>query len=165
MNTKYRLAAAAIAVTAFLAGCAAPMPAPPPQATAPVYQQPGQVYQTPAQNYAQYYGVVESIQYVPATAAPTGIGAGAIIGGVAGAAVGSQIGGGRGNTAATVLGALGGAVVGNQVQQNQRVGTPESYNIAVRMDRGGTQMIVQDNPGDLRVGDRARIENGRVYRY
>jgi hypothetical protein len=26
-------------------------------------------------------------------------------------------------------------------------------------------MIVQDNPGDLRVGDRARIENGRVYRY
>ena len=164
MNTTYRLVAAAVAVTAFLGGCAAPMP---PQATAPVYQQPGQVYQQPqqGQNYAQYYGVVESIQYVPATAAPTGIGAGAVIGGVAGAAVGSQIGGGRGNTAATVLGALGGAVVGNQVQQNSRVGTPESYNIAVRMDRGGTQMVAQDNPGDLRVGDRARIENGRVYRY
>jgi outer membrane lipoprotein SlyB len=158
MNTTCRLVAAAIAVTAFLGGCAAPVPAPPPQATAPIYPQP-------APNYAQYFGVVESIQYVPATAAPTGIGAGAVIGGVAGAAVGSQIGGGRGNTAATVLGALGGAVVGNQVQQNSRVGTPESYNIAVRMDRGGTQMVAQDNPGDLRVGDRARIENGRVYRY
>jgi outer membrane lipoprotein SlyB len=158
MNTNHRMVAAAIAATAFLAGCAVPGSAPPPQATAPVYQQP-------APAYASYFGVVESIQYVPATAAPPGIGAGAVIGGVAGAAVGSQIGGGRGNTAATVLGALGGAVVGNQVQQNNRVGTPESYNIAVRMDRGGTQMIAQDSPGDLRVGDRARIENGRVYRY
>lgn len=40
------------------------------------------------------------------------------IGAVAGGLLGSQVGGGKGNTLATVGGAVAGGVVGNQVQKN-----------------------------------------------
>lgn len=40
---------------------------------------------------------------------------GTVIGGIAGALLGSQIGGGNGRTAATAVGAIGGALIGDQV--------------------------------------------------
>ncbi|MBP7545937.1 MAG: glycine zipper 2TM domain-containing protein, partial [Acidovorax sp.] len=43
-------------------------------------------------------------------------GAGAILGAIAGGAIGNSIGGGSGRAAATALGIVGGALVGNQVE-------------------------------------------------
>lgn len=40
---------------------------------------------------------------------------GTVIGGIAGALLGSQVGGGNGRTAATAVGAIGGALIGDQV--------------------------------------------------
>jgi uncharacterized protein YcfJ len=46
--------------------------------------------------------------------------AGTVIGAVAGGALGSMIGNGRGSTVATVAGAAGGGYVGNKVQKNMQ---------------------------------------------
>jgi outer membrane lipoprotein SlyB len=60
---------------------------------------------------------VTAIEPVTETAKPSG--AGAVIGGVLGAAVGNQIGKGDGRNAATVVGGVGGAVVGHNVQKRR----------------------------------------------
>ena len=92
-------------------------------------------------------------------------GAGAVIGGVVGGLLGNQVGGGNGKTAATVAGVVGGAVVGNQIEKTNKTQARDMYQISVRLDNGAYQTVVQDSASDLRVGNRARIENGRVYRY
>ncbi len=45
---------------------------------------------------------------------------GTIVGGITGALIGSRLGKGKGNRAATAVGAIAGAVIGDQVQQNGR---------------------------------------------
>ena len=157
MKTTHAVAAAAIAATAFLSGCASPDQQ---SINGPATSS----YPASAPSYATYYGVVESIQMTPASAS-SGIGVGAVIGGVAGGLLGNQVGGGNGKTVATVAGVVGGAMIGNQIEQRNRVQTQASYQISVRTDNGSYQSISQDTLADLRVGDRARIENGRVYRY
>ena len=106
------------------------------------------------------YGVVERIDlFRTGQSAPTGLGA--ILGGVAGGVVGHQIGGGSGNTAATIAGALGGAYVGNRIEQaNER----DRYRVTVLLDNGPRLEITELGEGELRVGDRVRVVNGRVYR-
>ena len=113
--------------------------------------------------YSTEYGRVVGIEPLGSPGGTTG--AGAVVGGIVGGVLGHQVGSGRGNDAATVAGAIGGAIVGNQVERNRAGGSPE-YRIAVRLDGGGTRSVVQQDLGDmdLRVGDRVRIENGRVYR-
>lgn len=106
------------------------------------------------------YGVVEHIDlFRDGQPAPTGLGA--ILGGVAGGVIGHQIGSGGGNTAATILGAVGGAFVGNHIQQaNAR----DRYRVTVRLDSGARLEITEVGEGELRVGDRVRVVNNRVYR-
>ncbi len=60
-------------------------------------------------------GTVESVRKVHIQSSEPGI-LGALGGGVAGAALGSTIGGGNGNAAATVLGALAAGAAGNAAQ-------------------------------------------------
>jgi outer membrane lipoprotein SlyB len=105
-------------------------------------------------------GVVERIElFRDGESAPTGLGA--ILGGVAGGVIGHQIGGGVGNVAATILGAVGGAVVGNHIEHaNAR----DRYRITVRLDGGGQLEETEVGEGELRVGDRVRVVNNRVYR-
>ena len=111
------------------------------------------------------YGVIESIEMVPAESgiAGSGIGAGTVIGGVVGGVLGHQVGGGTGKDIATAAGVVGGAVVGHEIdkrnQQQQNV-----YRIQVRLNNGGYQTMTQQSLNDLRVGDRVRIENGNLYR-
>jgi outer membrane lipoprotein SlyB len=105
-------------------------------------------------------GVVDSIQLVQAPGAGSGVGA--VVGGVTGGLLGNQVGGGSGRTAATAAGVIGGAVVGNQIERNAKA--HEVYQIGIRLDSGGYQTVAQETVTDLRVGDRVRIENGRVYR-
>ncbi|MDB5857109.1 MAG: hypothetical protein JWQ76_798 [Ramlibacter sp.] len=105
-------------------------------------------------------GVVERIElFRDGEASPTGLGA--VLGGVAGGVIGHQIGGGVGNVAATILGAVGGAVVGNNIQH---ANSGDRYRITVRLDGGGSLQETEVGKGELRVGDRVRVVNNRVYR-
>jgi outer membrane lipoprotein SlyB len=150
MNAARNSALVLLAGAAVLGGCAYPEPYP--------------VYTTaPAPVVAQRteYGVVESIElYRGGNSSPVNLGT--ILGGIAGGVIGHQIGSGRGNTAATIAGAVGGAVVGNQVEKaNDR----DRYRAIVRLDSGATIALNEFGEGELRVGDRVRVVNNRVYRY
>ena len=91
-----------------------------------------------------------------------GSGAGAVLGGVLGGVLGHQVGNGRGKDLATVAGAVGGAVLGNSVEKNAK--TANSYDVRVRMEDGTFQTVrYQTEPG-LRVGDKVRVEDGRIVR-
>jgi outer membrane lipoprotein SlyB len=108
--------------------------------------------------------VVDSIQVVNTAGGNNGIGAGTVIGALAGGILGNQVGGGTGRAVATAAGAVGGAVVGNQVEQRNRQGGT-AYQIGVRLDNGTYQTFTQESVGDMNIGNRVRVENGRVYRY
>lgn len=148
MNHTKTLVALMIAGSAVLSGCASTNNA------------PRQVSQQ-NQNEAASYGTIESIQIKQAKASS---GAGAVAGGLVGALLGNQVGSGSGRAVATVAGAVGGAVVGNTVENNRSQGK-EEYQISVRMDNGDYRMVDQDSVYDLRVGNRVRLVDGRVYRY
>ena len=77
--------------------------------------------------------------------------------------LGHQIGSGRGNTAATIAGAAGGAYAGHEIQEHRNEkATGDAFDITVRFDDGREDTIRQDRSNDLRVGDRVRIDHGRV---
>ena len=119
----------------------------------------------------QEYGRVTAIEPATtttgATRRPVNV-IGAVVGGLAGAVLGHQIGGGTGRDAATVLGGVAGAAAGSQVGRGQ--GTPATttatgaYLITVQTDAGGARTYEVGATGDLRVGDRVRVENGVIYR-
>jgi outer membrane lipoprotein SlyB len=125
------------------------------------YPEPYPVYEGRPVAQRTEYGVVESMElYRGGSGAPLGLGT--ILGGIAGGVIGHQFGSRHGNTAATIAGAVGGAVVGNQVEQaNAR----DRYRVIVRLDDGGTLALNEVGEGEMRVGDRVRIVNHRVYRY
>jgi len=114
------------------------------------------------------YGVVDAIEITRGGSSGiggsgSGIGAGAVIGGVVGGVLGHQVGGGTGKDVATVAGVVGGAMAGHQIEKSNQ--QQDAYRIRVRLDNGGVQTVTQPSISDLRVGDRVRIENGRVSRY
>jgi outer membrane lipoprotein SlyB len=136
-----------VATAALLGACAYPAPY-------PVYGQPVVAQRTE-------YGVVERIEmYHPGSPAPIGLGA--IVGGVAGGIIGHQFGSGSGNTAATIAGAIAGGAIGHNVE---RANAADRYRIIVRLDSGASIALDQVGEGQLRVGDRVQVVNGRVYRY
>lgn len=110
------------------------------------------------------YGIVHSIELVRQERAGSTIGLGTLAGAVVGGIVGNQIGSGKGNTAATVVGAAGGAYVGHELE-NRNQQQADAYRVTVRMENGSNQTLMQDMSGDIRVGDRVRIENGVARRY
>jgi outer membrane lipoprotein SlyB len=113
------------------------------------------------------YGRVTSIEYVPAgtqTSRNANI-IGAVVGGVAGAALGHTIGGGSGRDVATVLGGVAGAAVGSQVGRNAAgITTTPSYRVSVQSDQGGIYTYEVGAAGELRVGDRVQVENNVIHR-
>jgi outer membrane lipoprotein SlyB len=108
------------------------------------------------------YGYVDSIESTRSGSNSNAV-AGTIIGGVIGGVLGHQIGGGSGNTIATVAGAVGGAVVGHEIGRINADG--DAYRLRIRYDNASYQTVTVAGIGDLRVGDRVRIENGRAYRH
>jgi outer membrane lipoprotein SlyB len=114
------------------------------------------------------YGRITNIEYVPGTTTSSGnnSAAGTIIGGVAGGLLGNTVGGGSGRAAATVLGAVGGAVIGNRIAKNHdgTTYTGPAYRVTVQVDNGAWRTYEVSGTGDLRVGDRVRVENGVIYR-
>lgn len=156
----------ALVLVAGLAGCAQPGYGgygnynSTPQPTG--YQQPGSVYQAPQGSV--FTGRVESIEPIQNTQGSSGI-LGTVIGGAAGGLLGHQIGGGRGQTAATIVGAVGGAVAGNQIEKRTGSSTQTAYRVNVRLDDGRVATVTQSNIGNLRVGDRARVANDMATPY
>ncbi len=106
------------------------------------------------------YGRVVAIDVVRGPGGTSGGGAvaGAIVGGV----LGHQVGSGRGNDAATVAGAIGGAVVGNELER-RRTGD-EHYRVTVELRDGRTATFFQQSLDGIRVGDRVRVADNRLYR-
>ncbi len=115
--------------------------------------------------YSSAYGIVDSINAVQTDSNGSPIGIGTVIGGVVGGVLGNQVGGGTGRTVATAAGAVGGAVVGHEIEKNRNNANANAFRIGVRLDKGGFETITQRDIGDLRVGDRVRVENNHVTRY
>lgn len=156
MKATRTLAAAVLASAALLTGCAS-TPSDP-------YAYNNNGYNSGYNNNVSMgYGTIESIQVVQG-GNRTG-GTGAILGGVIGALAGNQVGSGSGRTAATVAGGVAGAAIGNRVEANRQATGNEVYQVNVRMDNGEYRTVTQDSVYDLRVGNRVRIVDGRVYRY
>ncbi|RDK00931.1 glycine zipper 2TM domain-containing protein [Paraburkholderia lacunae] len=147
----------------------------------PAYSQPAYVqpaYAQPADSaggygnappassgYGLQYGVISAIQPVAtANAMSPGNVMGTVVGAVVGGVVGNQFGGGRGRDVATVVGALGGAVAGNQIAQQYSSPSVSAYRIVVQLNDGSSRSFDVANPGDLRPGDRVRIDGNRLER-
>ena len=110
------------------------------------------------------YGRITNIEYFPGGVARSGVNVpGAILGAVAGAVIGHQVGGGTGRDAATVLGGAAGAAVGSQVGRTTTA-TDAVYRITMQTDTGIVRYYDVPASGDLRVGDRVRVDNGVIYR-
>jgi outer membrane lipoprotein SlyB len=152
-----RTLAALLAVSAILGGCAS---------SSQPYGNDGyrDGYNTSYRDSASAgYGTIESIQVTNGEGRTSG--AGAIVGGLVGALAGNQVGSGGGRTAATVAGGVAGAAIGNNVERNRNTDGQQAYAVNIRLDNGEYRTVVQDNVYDLRVGNRVRIVDGRVYRY
>lgn len=87
---------------------------------------------------------------------------GLVAGGVAGALLGNQVGGGTGRTLATVAGAAGGAYAGREVEK--RVKTHTVWAVTVNFPQGGTAVYeFQSDPG-FRVGETVRRTDNSIAR-
>lgn len=103
-------------------------------------------------------GVVESIRVVERRGSGSGLGA--VAGGLTGMVVGNQFGRGDGRTAMTVLGGVGGAYAGNEIEKNVKRST--SYEVRVRLDKGGVATAYMPSSPPVAVGDKVRMVNGTV---
>ena len=124
--------------------------------------EPGSTYRS-STAYNSGEGRVASIDYIASRERTSG--GGAILGGIVGGVLGHQIGSGRGNDAATVAGAIGGALIGNEAEKRNNQSAGGYYSVTVRTNYGNTEVFNYENVGDLRVGDRVRIEGGRITRF
>lgn len=153
MPTSSRIAviASGAALAAMLSACAGNPTTP---AAAPVSSYPAAYPDT------LEYGRVTNIEFFQGGSATSGINiSGAIVGGAAGALAGNVIGGGR--DAATVLGGAAGAAIGSQVGRTQTPGNP-AYRVTIQTDSGSFRTYDVPAIGDLRVGDRVRVDNGVI---
>ena len=104
-------------------------------------------------------GTVTGSRAVTVNANPGGAGAvvGTIAGGIAGAALGNQVGGGTGKTIATGVGATAGAAAGNRVAGAAL--TQQSIEWFVRTDGGQDISVIQADP-TFATGQRVQIVQG-----
>ncbi len=171
MRSTYRFTSVVVSavMVAGLAACAAPGgPSYPAGAAYPVgtAYPAGTTYPTTtAPAAAVEYGRITNVEVVRTQAPAGNNAAGTIIGGIAGAVIGHQVGRGTGKDLATIAGGVGGAVAGNAIQRNANGGrVSDVYRVSVQVDNGQYRAYDLSNSGDLRAGDRVRIENGQIYR-
>jgi outer membrane lipoprotein SlyB len=163
MKISFRLVSVTASVLALsaLTACVAPQP---------IYETGRYPYQPPqpvARGPYVEYGQVANIEVVRSQTSGAGTsGGGAVAGGLIGGVVGNQIGHGGGRAAATALGLVGGALLGNSIEaNNNRPRAYESYRVSIQTDNGAYRAFDVPTPGDLRIGDRVRIDNGQISRY
>ena len=103
-------------------------------------------------------GVIIAITPIKEEGKGTAIGV--LAGGLAGLAVGNQIGDGNGKTIAKIAGAAGGALLGNKIEKKIRAVT--HYEIKVRYDDGTETTVTQDSEPTLAVGAAVQVVDGTV---
>jgi outer membrane lipoprotein SlyB len=168
MRSSLRITAvvSSIVVLSGLAACAQPMGSLAPMGSYPAQTYPAATYPAANVNPAYVeYGRVTNVEVLRSQGEGQGTGAGAIIGGLAGGVIGNQVGGGRGRDVARIAGIVGGALAGNAIEKNTRTQVVETYRISVQTDNGSRRSYDLASSGDLRPGDRVRIENGQLFRY
>ncbi len=101
-------------------------------------------------------GTVESA--TPILRASPSSGVGVVAGGVVGAVLGNQVGGGSGKTAATILGAIGGGWAGNEIET--RVKKETVYEVKVRMDNDSTRTF--ELAGPISAGSKVTAEGNSL---
>lgn len=156
-----------LAVAASLAACAAPRNAPPSYPSSyPAGSYGGSAPVYPAPTAGTEYGRVAHIETLYGPQRGQTSGGGAVLGAVVGGVLGNQVGKGSGRAAATAVGVLGGAVAGNAIEGRQSGGeTVQGYRLHVQLDQGGVRIYDVPSPGDLRVGDRVRLQGGQIARW
>ena len=107
----------------------------------------------PAPAYDPYAGEVTAVNAVQTAQPTTGLGAigGAVVGGLAG----TQIGNGRGRTAATIIGAIGGGLAGNQIEHAVHKAT--TYQVQVRMNDGSVRNFNYEAAPGVAIGQKVRV--------
>ncbi|MDP2825146.1 MAG: glycine zipper 2TM domain-containing protein [Sulfuritalea sp.] len=103
-------------------------------------------------------GVIGNVRQV--THEGQGSGAGAVLGGLAGGALASNIGRGNTRTLATIAGAVGGGMLGNSIEKSQR--RTVGYQVTVRMEDGATRQIDSDTLPPWRIGDKVKLVSGAI---
>lgn len=101
-------------------------------------------------------GVVESVRAITKKGEASGVGA--VAGGVLGAALGNQVGGGNGRKAMTVIGAVGGGVAGHEIEKRAKSTTV--HQVTVRMDDGSVRTIEQATAPQ--TGERVQVEGNKL---
>lgn len=84
---------------------------------------------------------------------------GMIAGGVAGAVLGRQVGGGFGKDLATIAGAAGGAYAGKKIEE--KINTRNIWTVSVRYNNGSTADFDYEQDPGVKVGDAVR-KSGNV---
>ena len=173
--------AASTVLVAMLAACGATGPTYPvsnypssnyPQTTYPQNTYPQASYPQAGTQALREYGRITNIETVQADAPRNNPNVrnaviGGVIGAVAGSLLGKNINDGHNRSGATVLGGAAGAAVGSQIGRGQQEPalTNAGYRVIIQTDNGAQRVYeVGPSTGDLRVGDRVRIENGVIYR-
>ncbi|WP_334187818.1 glycine zipper 2TM domain-containing protein [Noviherbaspirillum sp.] len=105
-------------------------------------------------------GTVEAVNLVEVKGEGSYLGT--IGGGVVGALLGSQVGGGSGRTVAQIAGAVGGAYAGNMIEGKVRDTT--HYEIVVRLNNGATQMVPFAADPGYRIGEKVKVDAGVITR-
>jgi outer membrane lipoprotein SlyB len=162
-TSRFAPIAAGAAAAAMLAACGANPTVP---LSGPVSTYPSTYPSTASTAPASLeYGRVTNIESYQGGTASSGINVpGAIMGAVAGAVLGHQIGSGSGRDAATVLGGAAGAALGSQVGKPSTATTGPIFRVSIQTDQGVMRVYDVPATGELRVGDRVRVENGVIYR-
>ncbi|MHB8564205.1 MAG: glycine zipper 2TM domain-containing protein [Acidiferrobacteraceae bacterium] len=101
-------------------------------------------------------GIVQSVRRIRVAARPSG--GGAILGGIAGAVLGHQLGRGGGRDLATVAGAAGGALLGNHIEETENA--HDLYEVTVLRNSGGVTVLRQTTY--IAPGRQVRIEGSRA---
>lgn len=103
-------------------------------------------------------GVIESVREIEQPRDKTI--AGPVIGGIAGAVLGHQIGDGRTRTVATAVGAGAGILAGRAIEK--RVRTDKVWETTVRLDDGSTRTVKSEAQPAFHAGERVRLVEGRI---
>jgi len=159
--SRISLLAGCVVLAGSLVACAPYRQAP---ASYPAASYPGGAYPARAPVSTEY-GRVSHIDVLQGSQRGQATGAGAVIGAVVGGVLGNQVGKGSGRAAATAVGVVGGAVAGNAIEERNSGGYATGYRITIRLDQGGQRAYDVNSVGDLRVGDRVRLDNGQISRY
>lgn len=100
-------------------------------------------------------GTVVSVALAKGTPpADSGSGVGAVLGGIAGAILGHQVGGGTGRTVATIVGGVSGAWAGNEVEKRYSANPNALYETTIRFDDGTTRTITTKGAPRWKEGTR-----------